>query len=381
MTKGVRQGKTPGTWEVRVELARDPGTGKRRGKSRTIRGSKADAERLHRQMIKEVEDTGGRGFTRLTVARAFERWLADVKRTRSLSYYRGVEQLVRLYVKPSLGARPLSDLTRDDIRRAYAAWIKRVDHNTLVVKHRMVHAGLAWMVEEEWIGRNPADHLRMAPRTERPATIYDDEQLATLFEVAGRDVYWGPIVKLCVYTAMRAGELLQLTWDNVDLKNRLISLDWRTKTRAGRRAIKLIDEAVALLEDVRRRQADDWDVWGEAERDGPRWVFRNTLGRKHDHSRLWWAFHDMQVEAGLPHIRFHDLRHSTATALLKMGVDVRIVQEILGHSTSQVTRDTYQHVTAGMQDEAMVKLGQFLRGGEKSVGNSHPPERGASESA
>jgi integrase len=369
VTKGIRPGKTRGTWEIRVEIAPDLATGKRRQKSKTLAGSKAEAEREHRRMLKEVEDNGGRGQTKLTVGQAFDRWLCEVKTTRSANYHRGAATLVRMHVKPALGARRLSELTRDDLRQAYAKWAKTLSTNTLITKHRMVHAALNWALDEGLLNRNPADGLRMPAKIERPMSIYDDAEIAKLFEAADGDAYWGPIVKLCVYTGMRAGELLQLTWDSVDLKNGLISLNWRTKTKAGRRAIKLVPEAATLLEDVRKRQTDDWEVWGEAERDGQRWVFRNTLGRKHDHSRLWWAFRDMQDAAGLPHIRFHDLRHSTATALLKMGVDVRIVQEILGHSRSTVTRDIYQHVTAGMQDDAMAKLGQFLRGGGKSEGN------------
>jgi integrase len=72
-------------------------------------------------------------------------------------------------------------------------------------------------------------------------------------------------------------------------------------------------------------------------------------------------FHKVLKKAGLPDIRFHELRHSAASFLLSMGVHPKVVQEILGHSTISMTLDTYSHVLPSMQQEAMDKMDDFFK--------------------
>ena len=84
-------------------------------------------------------------------------------------------------------------------------------------------------------------------------------------------------------------------------------------------------------------------------------VFCNSLGNFLEPSSLFHRFQALLKEAGIPHVRFHDLRHSAATILLTMGVHPKVVQELLGHSQIGMTMDTYSHVLPSMQKDAMDK--------------------------
>ncbi len=90
-------------------------------------------------------------------------------------------------------------------------------------------------------------------------------------------------------------------------------------------------------------------------------MFCNVSGNFLHPFRLYTPFDKVLVDAGLPHMHFHDLRHSAATILLAMGVNIKVVQEILGHSQVNMTLGIYSHVLPGMQEEAMGRMNDLLR--------------------
>jgi integrase len=93
-------------------------------------------------------------------------------------------------------------------------------------------------------------------------------------------------------------------------------------------------------------------------------VFCNIYGRHLDSNGLFYPFAKLLEEAGLPHIRFHDLRHSAATILLSMGVPMKVVQELLGHSDYYITANVYSHVLPSMQQEVTNKWDDFFEENE-----------------
>ena len=99
-------------------------------------------------------------------------------------------------------------------------------------------------------------------------------------------------------------------------------------------------------------------------------VFCNIYGDYLDPAHLRQRFDKLLKEAGLPDVRFHDLRHSAATILLSMGIPAKVVQEILGHSQISMTMDIYSHVMPTLQQDAMNKLNQALKRGIMEVGES-----------
>jgi integrase len=167
---------------------------------------------------------------------------------------------------------------------------------------------------------------------------------------------------LAVTTGMRQGELLGLRWQDVDLERRRLQLVRQLKTRQSRRAVVLSELAVTALAEHHERQA------AERERQGADWeehglVFPNTVGGPLDpHNLRQRSFFPLLDRAGLPRIRFHDLRHSCATLLLSEGVHPKIVSDLLGHSQIGITLDLYSHVTVTMQAVAAEAMGRLLGG-------------------
>jgi integrase len=171
---------------------------------------------------------------------------------------------------------------------------------------------------------------------------------------------------------MRQGELLALTWDAVDLDGGWLQVKTSLqrygghkrikapKTDAGRRRIKLTRAAVDALRSHRARQA------AERLKAGATWedhnlVFPNRTGRLADHHTVTKSHYKPALRrAGLPDIRFHDMRHSCSTFLLLQGISPKVVSEILGHSSVSITLDVYSHVTASMQQEAADALDRLL---------------------
>jgi len=154
-------------------------------------------------------------------------------------------------------------------------------------------------------------------------------------------------------TGMREGELFGLRWADVNLDAGAVYVVRQLKTRSARRQVLLASVAVDALTRHLANQRE------ECRQLGPAWdeqglVFPNTVGRPlHSSNFLQRSFYPLLERAGLPHIRFHDLRHSAATLLLGLGIHPKIVSEMLGHSQIGITLDLYSHVTATMQQEAV----------------------------
>jgi integrase len=172
-------------------------------------------------------------------------------------------------------------------------------------------------------------------------------------------------------TGMREGELLGLRWTDVDLDGGALRVVRKLKRRTSRRQVLLVAPAVEALKLHRDRQE-------ERQRAGSTWheeglVFPNTIGRPINPSNfLRRSFYPLLEAAGLPRMRFHDLRHSAATLLLGMGVHPKIVSELLGHTQIGITLDLYSHVTATMQRDAVQAF-------EELLGSSQGSSRGSED--
>jgi integrase len=172
---------------------------------------------------------------------------------------------------------------------------------------------------------------------------------------------------------MRRGELAGLRWEDVDLEAATISVRQtriaigykvevsEPKTTRSRRSIGLDSTTVAALRSWRAQQLEERLVWGPAWMDAGM-VFTREDGSPLHPEYLSRSFLRQARAAGLPRIRFHDLRHSYATASLLAGVPSKVVSARLGHASVGITLDTYSHVLREMDDEAARKIASLLFG-------------------
>jgi len=178
---------------------------------------------------------------------------------------------------------------------------------------------------------------------------------------------------LAIHTGLRQGELLSLKWDDVDVENGLIRvrrtltrhrgrlLLGEPKTKRSRRTVRLTEPARDALRDHLVRQDVQIESLGDLYRDQDL-VFATQRGTLVNPSNLRKrSFAPLLNKAGLPRIRFHDLRHTCATLLLARNVNPKIVSEMLGHATIAITLDTYSHVLPNMEDSATRVLEDVLR--------------------
>ncbi len=164
------------------------------------------------------------------------------------------------------------------------------------------------------------------------------------------------------YEAMIRLHLVILTHMPAKLNGKGGYVEAEPKTEKSRRSITIAPFALEKLKQHRVRQLEERLKAGEAWTDKDL-VFCSTVGGHLHTSRILFAqFKALLKKAGLPNIRFHDLRHSSATMLLSIGVHPKVVQEILGHSQISMTMDIYSHVLPTMQQEAINKLNDVLWG-------------------
>ena len=236
----------------------------------------------------------------------------------------------------------------------------------------MLKSALEHAVREEEIPRNVARNVRTGtPRPRRFNPLTTDE--ARRFLTAAQRHRLTALFELALRTGLRKGELLGLRWEDVDLDAGTASIrrtlqrttsrglaTLPTKTISSERRIALPASCVASLRAHRVQQAR------EEEQAGPNWqgsgyVFTRPDGHPIEPATLTRHFNALLRDARLRPIRFHDLRHSTATLLLEQGVELVVIKELLGHAHIGVTATVYAHVRLRLQRDAIDLLGNALR--------------------
>jgi integrase len=375
-TGHIRQ-RSPGSWELRYSPGADAATGKRRTVTTTVKGTRRDAEKELRRLLRTLDTGEHVDSNRMTIGDWLSAWLMAIKVEVSPKTYERYADIVANFLIPELGALPIGKLSPVHIQAAYSKWGtggrrdgKKGGLSPLTRRyiHVILKSALARAVEQQLLARNPADVFRKRlPKVERKpmVTLSIDESERLLQGIKNTRIYW--IVMLALATGMRRGEILALRWMNIDLERGVLGVvQSLEQTKAGlrfkdtkssrSRVITLPAFAVEELCRLKREQAEELLALGirqtgntlaccraDGEPLQPRSVtqqFTRLRGRMSD----------------LPRVRFHDIRHSHATQLLAGGIHPKVAQERLGHSTITTTMDLYSHVTDTMQSDAAARL-------------------------
>jgi len=356
--------RADGQWAAYASLGYD-GAGKR--KRRTIYG-RTKAEVLDKLRILQNEAASGliSDAGRMTVGEFLEKWLTDVavhkvKPTTFHTY----QWHTRKRIIPRIGGIKLTKLTPLQIQGLYSQMIRDgLSTRATQHVHLILHASLEQAVRWGLIGRNPCDAVQKPRHTYAPMKVLSPEQTREFLKTARSDRLYA-IYVLAITTGLRQGELLGLYWEDIDFINRTLSVRrslaeiagefsiGETKSAKGKRAVALPQSAIEALEDHRRRMKAD----GHS---GPLVFCDKDGGYIRKSNLLRRSFKPLLEKAELPDIRFHDLRHTSATLLLVQGVHPKVVQERLGHSQISLTLDTYSHVLPSMQQDAADRMDSLL---------------------
>jgi integrase len=317
-----------------------------------------------------------------TITQHFECWLAVHKTTIRHSTYLTYRSALDKHILPTFGHLPLRKLTARDLDTFYARKMEEgLSSSRIHALHTVIYMALQQAIRWRLLARNVGEDVSLprgtSPHERRTLT---PEQAQKLLDVA-KGHRLEAMLTLALATGMRRGELLALRWQDIDFKNKRLSVQRSVsrlpgghlvsepKTASGKRSIALPPFVIEALQQHRVRQIET------KLKVGPAWeeqdlVFCNTYGRFLNSASLYDLFTSLVKKAGLPHMRFHDLRHSAATILLAMKVPVKVIQELLGHSSIAVTLNVYGHVLPSMQEEAMDRMEQLFGKDEPNNGES-----------
>jgi integrase len=373
----IRRGRAASTWYLRVELQHG-GNGERRQRRETVRGTKADAQRRLHELLVEVEAGGYADAQRLTVAKIAQRWLAGKEHRVTAKSYAFYASHVQLYILPTLGSLRAEALRCSHIEVAIAAWArgKRNDKEKGELSaHSVAHifstlrTMLRWGVKTGMLVRNAADRVE-PPRYERKEMrALDPAGVARLLEAAqGTDLR--TVIAVAIGTGLRRGELLALRWSDVNLDARRLTVHrsletvkgvTRTKppkTARSARTIALPPFVAEIFREERHRQ-ELREARG-IKRNDDGWIFERADGSPWEPGAFSLAFARFVKRVKLPHVRFHDLRHSFGTLALASGVDLQTVSRALGHESTAITSRIYLHAIESLNEDAAARIDALL---------------------
>lgn len=345
-----------------------------KGECRQVHGTNLEAERELAKLVVEVEGgTVASGGRIKTGAYLVDKWLPHQAHQVRRKTWTRYEQLVRLYVCPVVGSIQLRRLRPLDVQRVVDQMLSTGAASASATQaYHVLAVALEQAVLWQLISVNPARAIR-APRPEH-STLHVPTPAEARLLVAEAEGSWieGAVV-IASGTGMRLSEILGLPWSNVDLDRAVLRVDrtisWEgsqfafeePKTSYARRTIALPPTVLRWLKRHRRDQSERRLTLGSAWRTGPDVVLDGGDGTPLRDDSVSSAFANLAERAGMPAVRFHDLRHAYATRLFEASVHPKVVSEALGHASVAFTMQVYQHVMPSMQEAAAKAIEQALR--------------------
>ena len=211
------------------------------------------------------------------------------------------------------------------------------------------------------INSNPADKVERPKKAQYISNFYSKVELNTLFEKSKNDPL-ELIILITAFYGLRRSEVLGLKWSSIDFENKtitikhtvnIVTLDGKrqimtkdkTKNKSSYRTLPLIDEISEKLFEVKKKQDSLKSVLGSGySKDYLEYIFVNQLGDLIKPDFVSSHFRLLLKTNNLKHIRFHDLRHSCGSLLLSRGIQMKSIQEWLGHSNYSTTANIYAHL-------------------------------------
>ena len=320
-----------------------------------------------------LAESAGAYYPDIAVEDYLARWLEDsVKESVRARTYERYESVCRVHIIPQVGDKKLTDLKEMDVQSLYRERLgSGCSPRTVQYIHVTLHKALKQAVRWRMVPRNVAEAAVPPKVQKKEIRVLSPAQVKVFLKrVEGHRLE--PMFALAITTGMRQGEMTGLKWEDIDLEDGTLYV-LRTlsktkdgivfnqpKTTKGRRAVSLTRIAIKTLEKHKVLQEAEKSTWKEDHG----LVFPNIHGEpRSQREPMIKALKKALERAGLPEIRFHDLRHTAATLMLSKGVHPKIVSEMLGHGDVAFTLTVYSHVLKGMQKGAAQAIDEALGGG------------------
>lgn len=369
-----------GRYEGRYVVGNDPGTGKLIRRSVYAPTQSECRKKLH-AAIAALDAGTYMEPSKMTVGQWLEIWqreyLGNVKQSTAASYTSHIDT----HIKPNIGAVKLAELKPHQVQAFYNKLTKSEQNpngssaKTVMNVHGSLHKAMKQAVLLGYIRSNPTEGC-VLPRAEKKEVCFLEEDEIRVFLDAIHGHRFEQVYKIDLFTGLRQGEILGLTWDCVNFDTGTLTINKqlvKEHKQGGRyslascktdrvRRVKPAIFVMDLLKQRRAKQLEDRLLAGSLWQNDWDLVFTNEIGEHLCATTVYKHFKKIVSDLGLPDVRFHDLRHTYAMLSLQNGDDIKTVQQNVGHATASFTLDVYGHVSDRMQKESAKRMQDFYDG-------------------
>lgn len=300
-----------------------------------------------------------------------EEWLEVKKTSIRPNTFNDYAYTARNHIGPVLGKIKLCDLTPNHLQTLYTDEQKRgKSARTVIGIHAVMHCALQHALKLGLVSRNVADSVTRPKVPRKEMKVLDQDHALRLIQQAEGSRYQF-LFWFAITTGLRQGELFGIKWEDVSWQNQKVQVKRQVqrrkdglkfcepKSERGRRIITLGKTTISKLKDHYLGQQKEMIEKGEKWQNNDL-IFCTPIGTPLEPANVLKVLKKCLRDAGLPQIRFHDLRHTAATLMLLEGINPKIVQERLGHKDISLTLNTYSHVLPSLQEEAAEKMDELL---------------------
>lgn len=315
-------------------------------------------------------------LSNITLSEWVDVWLEEYKRrTVKPSTYSKMHQYFNRYIKPAFGKYKLRDLREEMVQKFINDLTdKGLSTSTITHNHSYLYGALKQAVKNELLVKNVADGINLPQKVKKENRVLTQEEQARFVEVA-RETLTGRAFILALYTGLRIGELLALTWDDVDFDNGILSVnktlvEYREpkpdgsgyivrrmvgspKTASSKRDIPVLASVLNMLKEEKENAVpNSYNL-----------IYASAEGGYIATATARTRFIAILMKANIANIKqlhIHSLRHTFATLGLENGIELKVMQELLGHATISMTADMYTHVLPDKKKSAIEKLNESI---------------------
>ena len=369
----IRQ-RADGTWEARLTVGTDPGTGKPIRKSVYGR-SQAEARKRMTATQRAIDNGTYQAPDKTTVSQWLDTWMetfcaVKVKPLTFSSYAVAIKN----HIKPSLGALRLQAVRGVHVQKLY----NRMTADGLSAKTvknvaAILHKAFSVAVKQGLMQANPCDAAELPKAMHKEITPLTDSEIPLFLKAIKGHPFEGAYA-LCLFAGLREGECLGLSWDQVNFEARRITISQQLqhekkrsaqyyiapRTKSGKpRQIEPPEITFQYLRAERKRQTENRLAAGPLWSNPDNLVFTDELGRHLAISTFYKTFKRIVSSIGRPDARPHDLRHTAATVAIAAGADIKSVQDLLGHATASFTLNVYAHTSDQMKKDTAARMQSY----------------------
>ncbi|SHH43510.1 tyrosine-type recombinase/integrase [Desulforamulus hydrothermalis] len=357
--KGLVRKRKDGRWEGRVELPPDPITGKRRQKY-VYASKRQECQKLVNDIIYQLQTGTFADAGKLTIDAYLEQWFSVYCKKLETTTKEGYKRYIDNHIIPYFKGKKLKNLRPIHIEEFYNyEREKEYSEKTILQIHRIFSRALKHAVKNGLIPTNPCSLVDPPSPDDFEITVPDVSQFYAILDAARNTEHEIPVL-LAGMCGLRREEVFGLTWNDIDFKNSTLTIRQVVvpvsgglevkppKTKKSARTISVPADVLKVL----------------AVKKSIGYVISNDGNPSHP-GNYSHRFKNFLASNKLPHIRFHDLRHFHATLMLDADIDIRHVQNRLGHSNITMT-SKYQHIRPKGDVAVVEKIDQYLRGGQNA---------------